>query len=143
MHIAGMSWVKYQVRYNQGDDPNPVAGIINDAHAKGFRVLLGVVGHPYQLNNGGYFESYAAYVGGLAALGADAIEVWNEPNLDREWPNGQLDPAWYTQLLAQSYNAIKSRNGNTYVISAALAPTGAEAAFLVQWSMTIIIWLAW
>lgn len=129
MHIAGMTWVKYQVRYNQGDDPNPVAGLINDAHAKGFRVLLGVVGHPYQLNNGGYFESYAAYVGGLAALGADAIEVWNEPNLDREWPNGQLNPAWYTQLLAQSYNAIKSRNANTYVISAALAPTGAEAAF--------------
>lgn len=129
MRIAGMSWAKYQIRYTQGDDPNAIAGLINDAHAKGFRILLGVVGHPYQLNNGGYFETYAAYVGGLAALGADAIEVWNEPNLDREWPNGQLDPAWYTQLLAQAYNAIKSRNPNTYVISAALAPTGAEAAF--------------
>ncbi len=25
----------------------------------------------------------------MAAAGADAIEVWNEPNIDREWPNGQ------------------------------------------------------
>lgn len=129
MHIAGMSWVKYQVRYDQGADPNAVAGLIADAHNKGFRILLGVVGHPYELNNGGYFEAYAGYVGGLAALGADAIEVWNEPNLDREWPFGQIDPAMYTNLLAQAYNAIKSNNGNTYVISAALAPTGAEAAF--------------
>ncbi len=129
MRIAGMSWAKFQVRYTQGADPNAVAGLINDTHAKGFRILLGVVGLPYELNNGGYFEAYAGYVGGLAALGADAIEVWNEPNLDREWLFGQIDPVMYTNLLAQSYNAIKSRNSNTYVISAALAPTGAEAAF--------------
>ncbi|MGJ3240204.1 MAG: SH3 domain-containing protein [Anaerolineae bacterium] len=129
MRIAGMSWVKYQVRYNQGNDPNAVAGLINDAHSKGFRIVVGLVGLPSELNNGGYFEAYAAYAGGLAALGADAIEVWNEPNLDREWPFGQIDPAFYTRLLAQSYNAIKANNPNTYVISAALAPTGAEAAF--------------
>ena len=129
MHYAGMTWAKVQVRYDQGADPNAVAGIINDAHAKGFRILIGLVGHPYELNNGGYFEAFAGYAGGLAALGADAIEVWNEPNLDREWPFGQIDPAWYTQLLAQSFNAIKANNPNTYVISAALAPTGAEAAF--------------
>jgi uncharacterized protein YraI len=129
MRIAGMSWAKYQVRYTQGDNPAAIAGLINDAHAKGFRILLGVVGWPYQLGNGGYNDSYAGYVGSLAALGADAIEVWNEPNLDREWPTGQLNPATYTQLLAAAFNSIKANNGNTYVISAALAPTGAEAAF--------------
>ncbi len=129
MRIAGMGWAKYQVRYDQGADPNAIAGLINDAHNKGFRILIGLVGHPYELNNGGYFEAFASYAGGLAALGADAVEIWNEPNLDREWPHGQLDPAWYTALLAQSFNAIKANNPNTYVISAALAPTGAEAAF--------------
>ncbi len=129
MRQAGMTWAKIQVRYAQGNDPSPVAGFINDAHAKGFRVLLGVVGAPDQVNNPGYFEAYAAYVGGLAALGADAIEIWNEPNLSREWPAGQIDPARYTQLLAMSYNAIKANNPNTWVISAAPAPTGAEAAF--------------
>lgn len=129
MRIAGMTWAKYQVRYNQGADPNQVAGLIADAHGKGFRILLGVVGLPFEINNPGYDEAYASFVGGLAALGADAIEVWNEPNLDREWPTGQIDPVRYTQLLAASFNSIKANNGNTYVISAAMAPTGAEAAF--------------
>lgn len=124
MRVAGMTWVKKQVRYNQGDDPNNVGGIIADAHAKGFRILLGIVGNPQQLNNPGYFEQYAAFVGSVAALGADAIEVWNEPNIDREWVTGQVDPARYTQLLAQAYNAIKSNNPNTLVISGAPAPTG-------------------
>ncbi|MDQ7028217.1 MAG: SH3 domain-containing protein [Anaerolineae bacterium] len=129
MRIAGMSWAKYQVRYTQGDNPGAIAGLINDAHAKGFRVLLGVVGLPQQVNNGGYFESYASFVGALAAQGADAIEVWNEMNLDREWPRDQIDPGRYTQLLAQAFNAIKANNPNTLVITGALAPTGAEAAF--------------
>ncbi len=124
MRIAGMTWAKYQVRYTQGDDPNAVAGLINDTHAKGFRILLGVVGLPSQLNNGGYYDAYANYVAGLAALGADAIEIWNEPNIDREWPTGQIDPAMYTSLLATSYNAIKSVNPNTLVITGAPAPTG-------------------
>lgn len=129
MRRAGMTWMKKQVRYGQGADPNAVAGLINDAKAKGFRVLLGVVGDPGQVNNPGFNADYANFVAGLAGLGADAIEIWNETNLDREWPTGQIDPAMYTQLLAASFNAIKSVNPNTLVISAAMAPTGAEAAF--------------
>ncbi len=60
----------------------------------------------------------------MAALGADAIEVWNESNIDREWPAGSINGATYTQLLAAAFNAIKSRNGGTIVISGAPAPTG-------------------
>jgi hypothetical protein len=57
-------------------------------------------------------------------VGADAIEVWNEMNIDREWPSGSISPQSYTQLLAQAYNAIKANNPNTLVISGAPAPTG-------------------
>jgi uncharacterized protein YraI len=124
MRRARMTWVKKQIRHSQGADPNGVAGIINDAKSKGFRILLGVVGDKNQLYNGGYFEDYANYVAGLARLGADAIEVWNEPNIDHEWPSGQINPGSYTQLLAISYNAIKSANPGTMVVSAAPAPTG-------------------
>lgn len=123
MSAIGMSWVKVQIRHSPGANPGDAAGWINDAHARGFRILLGVVGAPQNVSDA-YFQDYAGYVGGLAALGADAIEVWNEPNLDREWPNGQVDPGYYTRLLAVSYNAIKSNNRNTLVISGALAPTG-------------------
>lgn len=124
MRQAGMSWVKYQLRYSQGQDPNSAAGLIADAQSKGFRILLGVVGLPEQVNNGNYFNDYANFVGGVAALGANAIEIWNEPNIDREWANGSIDPGRYTQLLAAAYNAIKSRNPSTLVISGAPTPTG-------------------
>jgi uncharacterized protein YraI len=124
MQLAGMSWVKRQVRYQAGQNAGDVAGLINEAHGMGFRILLGIVGSPGQVNDGGYFEQYASFVAGAAALGADAIEIWNEPNIDREWPGGQIDPARYTQLLRQSYQAIKGVNPNTLVISGAPAPTG-------------------
>jgi uncharacterized protein YraI len=124
MHVAGMTWAKQQIRYNAGQDPNSVAGYINDAHAKGFRILLGIVGNKQDVNNGGYFDQFASFVGGVAGLGADAIEVWNEQNIDREWPAGSIDAGRYTDLLRRSYQAIKAHNPNTLVISGALAPTG-------------------
>ncbi len=123
---SGMTWVKHQVRYALGADPSGVSGLINTAHQNGFKVLLGIVGDPAAL--GASFDSYvstfATYLGGVAALGADAIEVWNEPNIDREWPAGQINGGSYTRMLAAAFNAIKSRNPNTLVISGAPAPTG-------------------
>jgi hypothetical protein len=126
MNRAGMKWVKQQVRFNPGDDPSKAATQINVAHANGFKILLSVLGAPDQLgsNFDGYIGSFATFVAGIAGLGADAIEVWNEPNIDREWPAGQINGGSYTRMLAASYNAIKGKNANTIVVSAAPAPTG-------------------
>jgi LysM repeat protein len=129
MKYAGMYWVKHQIRWSPGMAASDVQGRITDAHAKGFKVLLGVVGHPGDISGGANYDSYAAFVGELARLGADAIEVWNEMNIDREWPAGQINPAAYTELLRRAYNQIKAKNANTLVISGAPAPTGAEGAF--------------
>lgn len=53
-----------------------------------------------------------------------AYEVWNEPNLAREW-GGQLpDPGAYVKLLRTAYVAIKAADPNAMVISAGLSPTG-------------------
>ena len=64
----------------------------------------------------------------MASLGdqaPDAIEVWNEQNIDFEWPAGQISPSSYVNnILAPAYRAIKAANGNILVISGALAPTG-------------------
>lgn len=131
MRSAGMTWKKVQVRYNLGRSAGDVAGTIDAMRAGGFRVLLGVVGSPAELAAGGgdYIRQYAQFVGDLAAMGVDAIEIWNEPNLSREWPEGQISGANYTALLRESYNAIKARNSSVMVIAGAPAPTGAEAAF--------------
>ncbi len=125
MHVAGMTWIKVQWRYVDGQNPAETAHLINNAHANGFRILLGVVGYlPNNLNTSGYNDRYASFVGGVAAAGADAIEIWNEPNINREWPAGQISPVSYTKLLQASYNAIKAANPNTLVVSGAPAPTG-------------------
>jgi hypothetical protein len=126
MRRSGMTWVKKQLRYSLGQDPSSAAGLIQQARANNFKILLGIVGEPSQLaaNFDGYIQSYAQFVAGVARLGADAIEVWNEPNIDREWPAGQINGANYTRLLAAAFNAIKTANPNTMVISGAPAPTG-------------------
>src|SRR5574341_1410160 len=53
-----------------------------------------------------------------------AYQVWNEPNLAREWSGRAPDPAEYTRLLAYCYNGIKRADPDAIVISAGLAPTG-------------------
>lgn len=53
-----------------------------------------------------------------------AYQVWNEPNLSREWGGEPPDPAAYTELLRLCYEAIKSADPQAIVISAGLAPTG-------------------
>jgi LysM repeat protein len=126
MRGAEMTWVKRQVVWNQGDSANNVQGLINEARSKGFKILLSVKGNPAQLavNPAQYYQQFASYLGDVAALGPEAIEVWNEQNIDREWPAGQISPQAYTQMLTLAYNAIKSRNRNVMVISGAPAPTG-------------------
>ncbi len=53
-----------------------------------------------------------------------AYQVWNEPNLDREWGNQPPNPVEYTALLRVCYEGIKRGDPNAIVISAGLAPTG-------------------
>jgi len=122
MQQAGMTWVKFQA---SGD----ASGLIAAGKGAGFKVLLSAVGERSRAADPSYWPQYAAWVAGMAAQGADAIEIWNEANIDREWPTGQISGATYTELLKQAYNAIKAANPGTLVISGAPAPTGAEGAF--------------
>lgn len=126
MRGAGMTWAKAQIRWNQGDPASIAQGAIDAARSRGFKVLLGIVGNPAQLaaNPSQYYQDFANFLGGVAALNPDAIEVWNEQNIDREWPSGQISPAAYTQMLSAAYQAIKRANANVLVISGAPAPTG-------------------
>ncbi len=119
MHYAGMNWAKVQVRY-----PNDASAIVAAAHANGFKIQISALGESGMVTRGDFNQVFAGWVAGIASAGADAIEVWNEPNLPREWQDGHISPEAYTQLLCASYSAIKGANAGTWVISAAMAPTG-------------------
>ncbi|UCG25074.1 MAG: hypothetical protein JSW55_03510, partial [Chloroflexota bacterium] len=126
MQFAGMNWIKRQHKWGPGNTGQEVAGVISEAHNAGFKILLSMPGPPYPSSIN--FEEYVGFLGRVAALPdpPDAIEVWNEQNIDREWPSGQISPQAYVQsMLAPAYNAIKGANSGVMVISGAPAPTGA------------------
>ncbi len=125
MADVGMNWVKFQHKWGPGNTGNEVAARISDAHAKGFKVLLSMPGSPYPSSIN--FSEYVAFLGRVAALPdpPDAIEIWNEMNIDFEWPAGQISASQYlNQMLKPGYQAIKAANPNIMVISGAPAPTG-------------------
>jgi hypothetical protein len=133
MQTAGMTWVKWQIPYKLND--SNLIPVIRDrvawSHNAGFKVLFSVVGDVNELAAQGdaFYPLFAADLGQIAALGPDAIEVWNEMNLDREWPRGRINPRAYAEMLKQAYTAIKAVDPQIMVITGAPAPTGAEGAF--------------
>lgn len=57
-----------------------------------------------------------------------AYEIWNEPNLAREWGGRPPNPAEYAALLKVAYQRIKQADPNAIVVSAGLTPTGTNDA---------------
>lgn len=123
---AGMTWIKYQYKWAAGDTTQEVAAIIDSAHNEGFKILVSLTGDtPYPVANSIDFLSYIYFVQQVATFKPDAMEIWNEMNIDFEWPAGQINPTSYVNnMLAPAYTAIKAVDSDILVISGALAPTG-------------------
>lgn len=124
MKDIGMTWIKVQYKWSPGDSPDNVAGIIETAHNSDLKILLSIPGantYPDSIDFNGYVE----FLRGVAELGPDGIEVWNEMNIDFEWPAGTISPTSYVNnMLRPAYSAIKEVNSDILVVAGALAPTG-------------------
>jgi len=71
--------------------------------------------------------TWGNYCGTLAARYAgriDAYQVWNEPNLAREWGGHPPNAAEYVRLLATCSDAIRAADPAAIIISAGISPTG-------------------
>lgn len=140
-----LTWIKLQVRW--GDMQRSESEIdwrcldtaIPAIHRAGFKLLASVVTAPkiYRTFGSGVtgppddLDQYSIFLSRLIARypkQIQAIEVWNEPNLSREW-DWQIDGAVYRHLLATAYQTIKWLDPDIMVISAALA----EAEFAGVW----------
>jgi len=56
-----------------------------------------------------------------------AIQVWNEPNLSREWgdaPISRDQAAQYMYMLKETYTLVKQVDPTKIIVSAGLSPTG-------------------
>ena len=74
-----------------------------------------------------YADIVAQVVGRYGSAGIPVIEVWNEPNLSREWGNAIVDEDTatdYVYLLRRAYEQAKLKDPNVTILSAGLAPTG-------------------
>ena len=49
-----------------------------------------------------------------------ALEIWNEPNLDAFWKGG-IDPAYYTRLLSEAYDASHAAGSSVPILGGSLS----------------------
>jgi hypothetical protein len=137
---AGFRWVKQEFAWREIEGTRPGAfdwtnpdRVMDQIDAYQLKVIARVDVQPAWAGGGfpdvGPPDDYQDFANFLTALATryrgriDAYQVWNEPNLAREWGNRSPNPAEYTQLLKVAYQAIKAADPQAYVISAGLAPT--------------------
>lgn len=111
--------------------PDQVVQALND---RGLKIIARIDYQPVWARadgaNNGPPDNYADYGDFLYAMTSryrgriQAYEIWNEPNLAREWGDRAPNAAEYVALLRVAYRRIKEADPNAMVISAGLAPTG-------------------
>lgn len=143
----GFTWVKQKFPWREIEgiekgqyDWYRTDYIVTETAKAGLKLLVRLDQQPYWSEpadnqwqeNGppGDMADFADFCGAVAARyrgRIGAYQVWNEPNLSREWGNRPPDPAAYTELLAACYTAIKAADPAAVVVSAGLAPTGTDS----------------
>ncbi|MCC6178295.1 MAG: cellulase family glycosylhydrolase [Chloroflexi bacterium] len=146
---AGLHWIKLAVPWRSIEascknciDWSDLDRVVGAASAAGLNILARVDHQPdwsraVAVENGPPDDTYdyADFVSVLAKryrAGSpkgtiQAIEVWNEPNLSREWGGAVINrdqAAQYMYMLKQTYQAVKAEDPSKIVVSAGLSPTG-------------------
>jgi polysaccharide biosynthesis protein PslG len=148
-----VGWTKAQVRWKDFQpDQNDWTKAQNnwqlldaftaDANKKGLSILYGIMDAPEWSRTvikadktgppddftqaAAFFKKVIARYKGCV----QAIEVWNEMNIDREWttPAGSISAADYVKLLNVVVPAIRAVDPNIMIVMGALAPTGITKA---------------
>ncbi|MEW5958738.1 MAG: beta-galactosidase, partial [Chloroflexota bacterium] len=137
---AGFRWVKQEFAWREIEgagkgkfDWERSDRVMDQIDAHGLKVIARLGVQP-QWAGGGYpevgppnnmqdFADFAAAVATHYKGRIDAYQIWNEPNLAREWGNRPPNAAEYTQMLKMAYQAIKAVDPYPLIISAGLAPT--------------------
>ena len=144
----GFNWVKLQFPWEdyegQPGQRNWPDDKIDALSGAGLNIMASIVKAPDWARNPayGYAEegppqdphTFASFVGEFAGRycgRVQAIEVWNEQNLPREWGHEPLSASRYVQLLGVTYRAIKDNCSEMIVVSGAPTPTGAPPPYAI------------
>ena len=143
LRALGMGWVKVQGSWKlyqpapgeyMADRLDELEGLVDAAAANDIKVLLSVSkapewsrstteldGPPIDYDQYRKFMAYLAnrYQGRVAAY-----ELWNEPNLQREWNGSTLNAADLVRLIAAGAEGVRTTDPEALLISGAPATTG-------------------
>ena len=143
LQALGVGWVKVQVSWKLYQ-PYPDAyaedrlaeldSLVEAAVNNNIKVLLSVSKAPewsrptteldgpptdYAL-----FRNFMTFLGNRYQDRVTAYELWNEPNLQREWNGSPLSASDLTRLIATGAEGLRQADPQTIIISAAPATTG-------------------
>ncbi|MCC6177759.1 MAG: cellulase family glycosylhydrolase [Chloroflexi bacterium] len=145
---AGFTWQKSLFKWS---DIEPVRGqftwteadrVVRASQAAGVKIIARLDFQPTWARLDGAhngppddYADFGRFVSALvtrygqgSAIGrVHALEIWNEPNLNREWgmaPINQAAASDYVRLLEVAYEAAKAADPGITIISAGLSPTG-------------------
>lgn len=144
-HIEALDagWVKVQVSWKL-HEPRPgeyseelfgeLDRFISGANGQNVKVLLSVSKAPEWSRavteedgppaDYGQFEAFMRYLAARYAGQVAAYELWNEPNLKREWNGSPLNAADLVELIRRGAAGARSADPAALIISAAPATTG-------------------
>ncbi len=146
----GFDWVKIQISWKQLEPAPGQYSDLFDTYVRrvqwasfqvgAHKILLSVVGAPDWARPQGFDPALEGPPADPATLAnfltafiretkpednrIHAIEVWNEPNLIREWSGQDISGANYMRLFDAAYAAIKAVAPTITVVTAGLAPVG-------------------
>lgn len=161
----GVTWIKFQYNWSLLESaPGQYTELfymmrlyVQQAHDKGFQVMISVAKAPgwsrtpdpdgVMREDGPPDDPQALanfITGMLNQIGRNpqgrpfvsALEIWNEPNLQREWHGYPMTGAEYMRYFRPAYQAARAFAPDLVIITAAPAPTGDS-----EWSSDDRIWL--
>ena len=137
----GVGWIKQQVDWNLIEsapgvyDWRDLDPFVDQAEAHGFKILLGVARAPgfsrsEPVIEDGPPDDFALFNRFMLALASRyrgrvaAYELWNEPNLLREWRGHDLSAATFVDFLRQGAQGARQGDPGAILVSAAPGVTG-------------------
>jgi polysaccharide biosynthesis protein PslG len=139
----GVGWIKQQVDWNSVEYErgkyrwDELDQVVAEAEKYGLKILLSVArapgfSRPEPVEEDGPPSDFSIFRDFMQALSSRykgrvaAYELWNEPNLKREWRGFDLSAAKFVELIAVGAEGVRAGDPNAIIISGAPAVTGID-----------------
>ncbi len=131
---AGFTWVKQWFAWRDIEgrgkgqyDWTTSDRIVDQAAEFGVKLIVRVNHEPEWAGPPpGNLDTFAAFLSAMATRYKGRIaayQIWNEPNLAREWGKKPPNAGEYTQMLKKAYEVVKAADPNALIVTAGMAPT--------------------